>query len=263
MSESWRLILEPKSDGYYNMAADDAILNNYSSSKIPTLRIYGWDRPFISLGYNQNPQKTLTSSNSLPFVRRVTGGGAILHHQEITYSLVCSVKDLSLPNSVKGTYWVICSFLLDFYKNLGLDADFAKNIFANQLDEHSHFCFSNFSSTDLIVNGKKIGGNAQRRRRDVIFQHGSIPWEIDFEAVVKSIRGSLGSHQKATFLKELLKKDISFFEFGEYLARSFCKVFKVNLIRSYFSEPEKKSIKRLLDERYLTKNWNLYKLLQE
>ena len=74
MAKKWRLILDDKNNGFYNMAVDEAILLNYSYYKIPTLRIYGWDNPFISLGYNQIPEKVINLKEDIPFVRRITGG---------------------------------------------------------------------------------------------------------------------------------------------------------------------------------------------
>ena len=84
MGKTWRLILVQKCDGYYNMAVDEAMLLGYNSFKTPTLRVYGWDKPFISLGYNQNPKDILNLKGEVPFVRRITGGSAILHHKELT-----------------------------------------------------------------------------------------------------------------------------------------------------------------------------------
>ncbi|UCC95503.1 MAG: lipoate--protein ligase family protein, partial [Candidatus Omnitrophota bacterium] len=73
MEREWRLILDGRGDGYANMAVDEAILLNYPHYKIPTLRIYGWKSPFVSLGYNQNPKEVLRG-DGLYFVRRMTGG---------------------------------------------------------------------------------------------------------------------------------------------------------------------------------------------
>ena len=169
-------MVEPEGEGFYNMAADQALFLNYSKTHIPILRIYSWKKPFITLGINQDPVRVLTANNYLDFTHRITGGAAILHDQELTYSLVCSPQDLNLPSKVKESYKIICRFLIDFYSQLGLPADFAQNIFAGKkLGDYGNFCFSSFEDYDLVIKGKKIGGNAQRRARAVIFQHGSIP----------------------------------------------------------------------------------------
>ena len=118
MTKQWRLILDDKCDGYYNMAADEAILLHYPSKKIPTLRVYGWKFPFISLGYNQKVADVLTSLETIPFVRRITGGASILHDKELTYSITCSLTDLDLPRDVKESYKTLCSFIIGFYSQL-------------------------------------------------------------------------------------------------------------------------------------------------
>src|SRR5512147_750039 len=125
MQPFWRLIIDGCGDGYYNMAADEALLVHYRSRHVPTLRLYGWNKPFISLGYKQNPADFLYDHCPFSFVRRITGGAAILHDKEVTYSLVCSYADLDLPAGVKAGYRHICSFLKDFYQGCGLKAVFA------------------------------------------------------------------------------------------------------------------------------------------
>jgi lipoate-protein ligase A len=127
MAKAWRLILDDKLDGPYNMAADETLLCAYEVTRIPLIRIYGWQRAYISLGYNQKPEQVLREGCFIPFVRRLTGGAAILHDHEITYSLCCSRQDLSLPEGVKDSYRVLCSFLIEFYRRLGLSARFARD----------------------------------------------------------------------------------------------------------------------------------------
>ena len=113
MAKTWDLIVHNKTDGYYNMAFDEAMVTRYLSSRVPMLRIYGWDKPFITIGYNQDPREALLPGD-VPFTRRITGGAAILHHDEITYSFVCSPDDLGLAGTVKDSYRKICRALIFF-----------------------------------------------------------------------------------------------------------------------------------------------------
>lgn len=117
---------------------------------------------------------------SLPWVRRITGGGAIWHYHELTYSLVCTLEDLG-THSVKQSFKILCDFLLQTYRTLGLEADFALHQ-AEQpsgLGKKTPVCFAGQEYYDILVNGRKLGGNAQRREGHKIFQHGSIPLELD------------------------------------------------------------------------------------
>ena len=227
MGKPWRLILDQKNNGYYNMAVDKAICLSYPLKKIPTLRIYGWSKPFVTLGYNQKQQEVLNSDSAVPFTRRITGGSSILHHQELTYSLTCSRDDLKLPSKIKELYKVLCSFLIYFYSHLGLKADFAQDIFSSGLGRYSNFCFSSYEHFDLVINKKKIGGNAQRHRRDVIFQQGSIPQEIDFDLIRRTINNPGNLEDKTISLNTLLSKKTDFNKLSLILAESFQKVFKV------------------------------------
>jgi len=268
MGKTWRLILDQKCDGYYNMAVDEAILLGYDSVKIPTLRVYGWDKPFISLGYNQNFEKVLNSDEKIPFVRRITGGSAILHHKELTYSLVCSLEDLDLPKAVKASYRIICSFLKHFYNQLGLEASFASDLnFKNQetkehLGQYRNFCFSSWQHLDLLVKGKKIGGNAQRRRKDIIFQHGSIPQEIDFSCIRKTIKDSGELEGRTISLNQALSKSLDFDLLISLLCLSFKTTFDIEFRKDKLSELEKEDVTYLLRSKYKTKDWINYKIFK-
>lgn len=268
MGKTWRLILDQKCDGYYNMAVDEAILLGYDSFKIPTLRVYGWNKPFISLGYNQSFEKVLNSKEELPFVRRITGGSAILHYKELTYSLVCSLEDLNLPKAVKESYRIICSFLKCFYSQLGLEASFADALKSRSqktkkdLGKYNNFCFSNWQHLDLLVKGKKIGGNAQRRKKNIIFQHGSIPQEIDFSCIRRVIKDSGELQGKTTFLKEVLGKTLDFDLLSSLLYSSFKTTFGVEFSREKLLESEKEDVAFLLRGKYKTKDWNNHKIFE-
>jgi len=270
MEKNWRLILDQKNRGDYNMAKDEAILRMYSCQKIPTLRIYGWNAPWVSLGYNQKAEDVLNMPIGVPFVRRITGGAAILHDQEITYSISCSRNDLDLSNSVKESYRVICSFLKFFYLELGLKAEFAVEAFRKNkdlissresfsFDKQENFCFSAWQKLDLLVNGKKIGGNAQRYTRNAIFQQGSIPQEIDFLKIRKIIKKSDNSFKTAGCLNYFLEK-ITDFSFLEHrLKDAFRKTFDINLVEKGLTVQEKNICKDLFNNKYINNSWNVDK----
>ncbi len=256
MEKIWRLILDTKHNGYYNMAVDEAILQHYSVQRVPTLRIYGWNEPFISLGYSQAPQTILNDNQEIPFVRRITGGAAILHNDELTYSIICSKEDLDLPKGVKASYRLLCSFLKHFYKELGVRAEFAVNALPELPQRYGNFCFSSFEAYDLLIERRKIGGNAQRRRKNIIFQHGSIPQAIDFEQIKKSIKEVTYIENKATSLNLCLKKATDFSNLALLLANSFCKTFNVELNAQKLQCNEKETCRYLVDNKYAQKKWN-------
>ncbi|MBU0694821.1 MAG: lipoate--protein ligase family protein [Candidatus Omnitrophica bacterium] len=256
MEKKWRLILDGKGDGYYNMAADEAIFACYPQQKIPTLRIYGWQHPFISLGYNQEASRVLIFKELTPFTRRITGGASILHNKELTYSIVCRRGELNLGRSVKESYEAIASFLINFYFLLGLKAQFAQELSFDGLGEYKNFCYSCYEHFDILINRKKIGGNAQRRKKNIIFQHGSIPQEVDLKMVRRVIKDTVHLEEKITFLNAALGRETDFFQLRLLLAQSFEDTFGVDLLLDEFTKEEKLICKDLIENKYRQDSWN-------
>lgn len=165
------------------MAIDEALLDCFTpDSDPPILRLYGWSPAAFSFGRFQNPEETIDldrcHADNITAVRRITGGGIIFHGSELTYSLVVSSDFAGGGSRVKDAFFQLTSFLLDFYRQLGLDADYAANRRTGErFGSRTALCFAGLESCDILINGKKIGGNAQRRIRNIIFQHGSIPLE--------------------------------------------------------------------------------------
>ena len=164
------------------MAIDEALFRCFDpAASRPVLRLYGWQPPALSLGRFQKAGDDLDlarcRADNLTVVRRITGGGAIWHADELTYSLVCTPSQIPPASSVKDSFRVLTSFLLGFYRALGLQADYAVDLApaGSRLGQRTPLCFAGKESYDIMLQGRKIGGNAQRRSREIIFQHGSIP----------------------------------------------------------------------------------------
>lgn len=179
---AWRLIDTGFSTAAENMAIDEALLQQFDPVRSqPILRLYGWQPAALSLGRFQKPADELdlerVAADRLPLVRRITGGGALYHADELTYAVVCSPAHIPSTSSIKDSFRVLTSFLLGLYRSLGLTADYAVDAVSAdvRLGERTPFCFAGKESYDILVNGRKIGGNAQRRLKETIFQHGSIP----------------------------------------------------------------------------------------
>lgn len=183
--QKWSFLDSGYGDPHWNMAFDKTLLESYlpEESK-PVFRVYQWDKPAISLGRFQDAKEILNLDNcckdNILIVKRITGGGAIYHsREELTYSLVCAANFFR-ASSVKESYQKITDFILKTYRSLGFFAQYAKDYQKSKkrLGAVSDFCFSGWQDYDILIEGKKIGGNAQKRKRAVIFQHGSIPFTI-------------------------------------------------------------------------------------
>ncbi|MCX5665719.1 MAG: lipoate--protein ligase family protein [Candidatus Omnitrophica bacterium] len=207
----FRLIRSGPSDAMSNMELDENIFRTFMEDGIPTFRIYGWASPSFTYGVSQKPEDEIDikrcASDGIGIAKRMTGGGVLFHNNEITYSLVCAKEDIGEPDSVFVSYRKICSFLISFYRSLGLDASFAleSEDFKTKCAPHE-LCSASREKYDIVINGKKIGGNAQKRKRRAVFQHGSIPISIDWALMRRYVRHLPEDiHSGVTTLTEELK----------------------------------------------------------
>lgn len=264
MSARWRIIDTGALDPFANMALDEALLRGYERyNSPPTLRIYGWKYPSLSLGFSQDPARDLDiefcRKRSMPFVRRITGGGIILHASELTYSLVCSKEDLGIPSRIVSSYKIICSFLISFYKKLGIEAEFAcDDPEFKTSGELSALCFAAKEKYDIVSNGRKIGGNAQKRSRGVIFQHGSIPFRFETETASSFLRSKAPGtgEYEATCLEDILGQYVSAPELSLTFIKAFEGSFNVETEALRLSEAEEAIYRDLKALKYESVDWN-------
>jgi lipoate-protein ligase A len=263
-SHIWRLIDNGPSNGLQNMAIDEALLASFApQSSMPVLRLYGWDPPALSIGRFQKPLMEVDieccGRDGVPIVRRITGGGALYHADELTYSIVCSSDQIPYATSVKDSFRILTGFLIDFYCRLGLNASYAVDSVSEteRLGERTSFCFAGKESFDILIDGKKIGGNAQRRLKNVIFQHGSIPVLNRTAAGLRymKVRPS-GDADTATSLSEC-GVCTDWETMKRKLAESFCRQLGVLTQESSLSLGEHSLATSLLTEKYSTEEWNL------
>ena len=168
-----RLILDAAGIGSWNMAVDQALLQNCEATGETVLRFYRWEPATLSLGYFQSAHQRTSHQSSVEcdMVRRVTGGGAILHHHEITYSLVIpgrqrwSTENERLYTSMHGC-------IVDVLKTHDVDTTICQE---SENDNSKRFlCFQRRTKGDLLVGADKVGGSAQRRSKISLLQHGSL-----------------------------------------------------------------------------------------
>jgi lipoate-protein ligase A len=191
--KTFRLIRSQPASATYNMELDKKILGRYLEDGVPVFRVYGWEKPSFTYGVSGSPEGLLDlercERDSVDVVKRMTGGGILFHDDEITYSFVCGKGDVGEPSAPLVAYREICAFLIRFYDSLGLKASFAIEDprFKARCVPHK-ICSASCEKYDIVINGRKIGGNAQKRSRQAIFQHGSIPRAIAWELMRRYIR---------------------------------------------------------------------------
>ncbi|MFT4343341.1 MAG: biotin/lipoate A/B protein ligase family protein [Candidatus Woesearchaeota archaeon] len=249
MQKKWRIIQTKENTAAYNMALDEAIATLRAEGKVPnTLRFFTWKPSAITIGYFQSRDREVdlekAKSHGIDVVRRYTGGGAVLHEDEITYSIVADEKDF--PSDILASYKLICEGLISALRQVGITAEFRP-------------------INDIIVNGKKISGNAQTRKNGVLLQHGTLLLQVDVKKMFsilkvpdEKLRDKIIADvsKVVTSVSAELDKNISVEEMQEALIAGFQEVLNFTGKEGEFLPEEIELAQKLHDEKYNTQGWN-------
>jgi len=273
--EKWRYLVTEAMSPEMNMAVDEAILQLHAEGKVPpTVRFYTWNPATLSIGYFQKALKEINleevHKHGLGFVRRPTGGRAVLHDKELTYSVIVSEQHPKMPSSVTEAYKIISMGLLHGFQNLGLKAEMVSLASEEEKEKYSSpgssACFDSPSWYELVVEGKKVAGSAQTRQKGVILQHGSILLDMDVELLFSLLNFSSDRlkqrmmesfRQKAVTINEVSPRAISLQEAIDAFGRGFASGLDVELVPGELTEEELALAKELAQTRYGTEEWNL------
>ena len=170
-----QLILDPPGDGAWNMALDEALLESAKYEGLASLRLYSWREPTLSLGYFQaHADRTgHVASTGCRMVRRASGGGAILHDAEITYS-VALPQWHSAAGRADTLYGALHQSLIEVLAEFGVEAALAEIAPAPRTTSEPFLCFQRRSNGDVLIGASKVAGSAQRRHQRAVLQHGSV-----------------------------------------------------------------------------------------
>lgn len=256
-----RFIPCARRNGFENMAIDEYLAHRHEATGVPVFRIYVWAPTAITLGrYQQAACLDLKAcrDDGVDIVRRITGGGAILHDREVTYSLVCAVDDHDAGfRTVPGSFEILNRFLIMMYRKLGLRAAFAESgPRRNRTGERASFCFSASEACDIVIEGRKIGGNAQRRMGRTILQHGSIPLSIDRERIRRYFPEEVKAGHFAA-LDELIGAAATEETVIAVLKESYQECTGSECIVEHLIPAEEIEIREILNRKYLRTRWNL------
>jgi lipoate-protein ligase A len=179
------------------MAVDEAVLIAHGEGRVPpTVRFYGWNPATLSIGYFQKAEEEVDfdalRKHGIGFVRRPTGGRAVLHDRELTYSIIVSEAYPGMPTTVNEAYRVLSEGLVFGFRNLGLQAEMVSLASEEEKQKYaaasSAACFDSPSWYELVVEGRKVAGSAQTRQKGVVLQHGSILLDMDADLLFELLR---------------------------------------------------------------------------
>jgi len=253
------------------MALDEAILLAVAEDRVPpTLRFYAWQPPCLSVGYAQRVTRgfDLEACGAMGYdvVRRPTGGRAVLHIDELTYSVTLPQDDRRVAGGVVSSYRRLSEGLLAGLRRLGLEAARA------QLSRHepdagrTAACFDLPSHFEIMVGGKKLVGSAQVRRRGVVLQHGALPLEGDITRIVRVLRVSSEAHrarlatrlaEMSTTLAQAADRVIPFDEVAQALATGFAEALDLELVSGQLTDWERQRAGWLRERKYGAQQYTL------
>ena len=234
---------------YWNMGLDESVLQHVSEGKSPpTLRFYWWAPPAVSVGYFQSLREEVDADacyrGGVDIVRRITGGGAVYHDRELTYSYIA--PEDSVPDDILESYRLVCGGLVEGFRLLGVKSEFAP-------------------LNDILAGGKKISGNAQTRRMGCVLQHGTVLLDVDVRRMFSLLKvpsekmrdkAVAEASGRVTSLRDVLKSDVPYSKAADSFRRGFAKALKLNLVEGEPSEGELRLAQMLCDCKYSTLEWN-------
>ncbi len=256
MAEEWRLLRTGFNNAFENMAIDEAVLiSRIDGSVQNTIRFYRWKPSAVSLGFSQEVEKEVQvdacKELCIDLVRRPTGGGTVYHDSagELTYSIVVNLD--AVPSDLTSSYKQLCQGIILACEELGLKAQLS-------FDETGRQC------PNVTVDGKKISGGAQTRRRNALLQHGTVLLDSNLEMMTRILKMGQSNpcmpleklESKVTTIRRALGKPVSFERMEDCIMLGFERALSMTLLRGGLTPTELSLSSELQVKKYQTKDWN-------
>ena len=266
MFDTWRLLLTAPARGAWNMAVDETILEHIGRQEsLPTLRLYAWEPACLSLGYAQpyaDVDEARIKDRGWEVVRRPTGGRAILHTDELTYSVTAPADEPRLVGSILESYNRLAGALLQAVQSLGLSVEMKAG--GGDHNSPNPVCFEVPSTYEITVQGKKLIGSAQARRKEGVLQHGSLPLKGNLARITDALifvdetsRQEAGHRllERATTVESVLGKPVPWREAAQAFIIAFENKLSLHLEEGVLSESEQTRAQELVHEKYDHPAW--------
>ncbi len=256
--ETWRLLIDQQLPGAWNMAVDHAILRSVSEGRsLPTLRLYGWDRPTITIGYFQAVEDEVyhdrCDEDGVDVIRRITGGGTVYHDNEVTYSVAIPLSSAITFGTIVDSYRRIAIPILHALWDFGLHAEYQP-------------------INDITVYDKKISGSAQTRKMGTLLQHGTIMVETDIDNMFRYLRvaDEKNAERKIADIKERVATMCSLVAPGIHcddmyphiaaaIARGFTSEYGITFREAPLTDYEHELAEQYQENMFANPDWNLHR----
>jgi len=266
----WRFLNTGRHSPGMNMALDEAIwLACEAGTAVPTLRVYGWHPPALSLGYAQSVFKEVNVAAcrryGIEIVRRPTGGRAVLHDDEVTYSVVMPITSQESTRTLTEHYHLIGLALAEAFTHLGLAVRLARpQRLVNERQTPSPACFAALSRYELSVSGKKLVGSAQKRGQHALLQHGSIPLSLDRQRLFQCLKVPPAQHDALVqeayttmiAVHEATTAPLAMSDIHEALRKGFATTLATPVVEGEVRPQEWQMARELYATKYATAVWN-------
>ena len=253
-----RLLIMGKNSAAMNMAIDEAILITRKEMPIPTLRFYGWTKPAFSFGYFQNIASDVNvqacRQEKIELVKRMTGGGTVIHGWDLTYSLI--LPRYSGEKSVSQMYQQIGKNLVNTFVKLGIPASL-NCISNNQSTSSQNLCLIDLAENDVLFNNKKIAGVSVRRNRNGILFQGYISLDMPPDRILKRVSKHNEIYQQVKDNSTAINSDKRMIS-RKALINTISETYDIGIsfITDNMSEKEQKLAEEVANNKYDTDAWN-------
>ncbi|MBN1363379.1 MAG: lipoate--protein ligase family protein [Syntrophaceae bacterium] len=263
----WRLLDFQNYNIFENMAIDEAVFyETIKNKKQPTIRFYSSTPAAVTIGYFQNAKKELNigecRAGGIDITRRITGGQAVFHFNEMTYSVTAAEQEKIFPADITGTYKIIGKCIARGLNYLRIEAGLAEKGRTLKKEDINSCCFFTPSKNELLVNGRKICGSAQVRRRGGFLQHGLLLLDFDPEKTAGFLLPNympklLEKFKKTvTSVNEELAHSVEIKEILSKLKKGFIEELEIDLQEESLTPAEEK-LKNVLMKKYMDSDWNI------
>ncbi len=268
--EKWRIIQFGRFNAFENMAIDEAIFRECQGGHMPpTLRFYSWERDTVSMGYFQDAHREVNldycSANHIDVVRRPTGGKAVLHENDLTYSVVARDDTTHFSSDIMETYRVISECLIGGLHRIGIETQMMEEGRSRTKATMDAYCFSVPSQYELLVKGRKICGSAQVRAKGAFLQHGSILIDTDPVHTHSAITIEEGNSEdglervkaSVTSIRKNIGDGFTIASLCDGISEAFEERLNVHFVDGAITREEESLKKLLLQEKYTKDLWNV------